>query len=241
MEFKWQNYNWRVGQLWGNYHPNFLLSWYSPDAVAQSIEDNILKLNIINKAKIINIKTENNGLKIIPYGVIPYGVGLVSCTEEFGYGTFEWNAQLPKGKNIVAALWLASNQCWPPEIDCVEAFTNSRGSYNRCLFQRKIQPNIHYSDDNKIHQQKGAVNTCRFLFDINKAIDYKINFFPDIIEVFYNGKSVMKETRDCILKDFKDIKMFPIMNINVMEGFRKKDLDSVTTFNINSFNYIPYR
>ena len=50
----------------------------------------------------------------------------------------------------------------------------------------------------------------------------------------------MKETRDCILKDFKDIKMFPIMNINVMEGFQKKDLDSVTAFNVNSFNYIPY-
>lgn len=233
MNFKWKGYNWRVGQPWGDFHPDFTKSWYSANAV--KVENDILKLTIKKDYKAFKTSVEDSETVLIPYGV-----GLITCIEEFGYGTFEWKAQLPKGKNIVAALWLASNQCWPPEIDCVEAFTNSRGSYNRCLFQRKIQPNIHYSDDNKIHQQKGAVNTCRFLFDINKAIDYKINFFPDIIEVFYNGKSVMKETRDCILKDFKDIKMFPIMNINVMEGFQKKDLDSVTTFNINSFNYIPY-
>ena len=62
--------------------------------------------------------------------IIPFGVGLVSCTEKFGYGTFEIEAKLPKGQpNAWPAFWMWSFDSWPPEIDVFEAYSNKKGSY----------------------------------------------------------------------------------------------------------------
>lgn len=214
-QFKWKGYTWRVGQLWGMYHPDFLKSWYSPKAV--SIDEDVLRLTI----KRLPLEIIENGEKI----TIPYGVGLITCTEEFGYGTYEWKMKLPKGKDIVGALWLASNSDWPPEIDCVEAFSGSAGDYIRRFFWRNIEPNIHYRDKNGQHQERGAYATFRWLFKKDGVIDYKIVFRPDSIKIYYNNIRVACEKRKRILQDFKDVKFFPIININVMEPYEDKNID----------------
>lgn len=232
MNFKWKGYNWRTGQPWGDFHPDFTKSWYSPNTV--KVENDVLKLTIKKDHKTFKTSVEDSETVLIPYGV-----GLVTCIEEFGYGTFEWSAKLANGKDIVCALWLASNQSWPPEIDCVEAFTNNKGSYNHRLLWRRIEPNIHYIGKSG-HEQRGGKRTCRFLFKINKTVDFKIIFTPNKIDVYYNNKRVMHETREVVLQDFKDVKFFPIMNINVMKPYLLKNLKEESVFEIHDFKFTEY-
>ena len=72
---KWQGYTWKVGERWGLMHPGKPECWYDKSAVEIQGEDLILKTHY-NPKEIDGVTS-------------PYGVGLIHCTEKFGYGRFD--------------------------------------------------------------------------------------------------------------------------------------------------------
>lgn len=222
-------YEWLTHQNYGLFHPSPDINyWYDEGCV--NLWGDLLFLKVRKNPK--EFVYDNQLI------TKTYGIGLVSCKTEFEYGTFIWKCKLPKGQNILPALWFASNQEYPPEIDCVEGYTYKIQSYRKCLFKNRLQPNVHYKYNGE-HKMTGAKNTCVFYANTNCYNEYKVEWFPDKIEIFYNGHSVYKVMSKKILDTFIDKKLFPIMNFAINNKFSDSDTISRPMI-INSFNYIKY-
>ena len=116
----WSGYTWLTKERWGRLHKDKPYCWYDPSAVQIGIDDRLV------------LKTHYNPKEFEEYNLRPkIGVGLISCTKEFGPGTFEIEAKLPYGKNLWPAFWLWSWDTWPPEIDIFEGYSKKHPNYSR--------------------------------------------------------------------------------------------------------------
>lgn len=211
--FNWMGYSWRITPFWGNYHKEKYNVWYGTESVF--IDNDMLVLDCVYQPKEFQDNVCRN-----------YNVGYVVCEEEFKYGVFEWTAKLPKGKNLWPALWLGCRKEWPPEIDCMEAWSNTcMNSYSKRLFWLNIHPTIHWKE-NEEHVSEAKFNILRWNVNQYGWNRYKVIWLPESISIYYNDKLVKKFDNHKMLAHFnqKDIKMFPIMTFDISEKHKPFDL-----------------
>lgn len=208
--------------------------WYDESALRQSLSGKTLYLLSHNNPKQFDTVTS------------PIGVGLVSCTERFGYGTFSVEAQLPKGPNLWPAFWMYAWETWPPEIDVFEAYSYNDSSYInrnldllRCRWYR-VQSNIHLGEVSH-NYNAGPENGKLKLFKkpTRHYIEYRVDWFPDVIRIWYDGQIVRTITDAAVLSQFKDKTMNVVINNGIQASYDTESLE-VSTFSVRNFKYTPY-
>jgi len=237
-KINWQGYEWLTQERWGDYHPDKPIVWYDPSQVI--IEDDILKLGCQYNPRMV---------PFYDYGVmgdmiIPFGVGLVSCTEKFGYGTFEIEAKLPQGQPYAwPAFWMWAFESWPPEIDVFEAYSNKRGSYfnwsHEIILGKfwRCATNVHLGKEPN-NYSTGAENHWMGCKDPSKRfVKYKVEWFEDKIAIYYDGRLVRDITDESILSQLRGKSMNVILNNSIQKEFN--DETSQYFFEVKSFTYKP--
>jgi len=216
-KISWSGYDWLTNERWGYVHPDKPLWWYDSEQVFVD-SDGYLHLKTESK---INVFDE---FKIKS----PIAAGLVSNTKEFGYGTFEIEAKLPKGFNLWPAFWMYSWYSWPPEIDVLEGYSDNNDdfSYKKNFLNKlfklpnkyNIQTNVHFRSDGTNNSLLGNEVTNGVILKINPVeefIKYTCVWEPNIIQIFYDNVKV-REVRDtAILDKLKGHKMNIIINNGV--------------------------
>ena len=130
-------------------------------------------MHVTNNPKSISINGETK--------IIPYGVGLVATLKGFGFGTYQWRVTLPKGVGLWPAVWLAGETSWPPEIDVIEAYSDSKGDWSN-----RLNTNIHVGSNGENHKQIGAKRHGSYI-NKNEDIDFTLVWLPNCIKIYYNG------------------------------------------------------
>lgn len=225
---KWDNYDWYPSEIWGQIHPEKQHVWYDSSAI--EVKDNSLLL-----------KTQYNPKYFEDLDLTsPMGVGLVTCLEKFEYGTFSLDAMLPSGKHLWPAFWLYSWDKWPPEIDVFEAYTNGCKSYLHWSWEMllgkfwKVETNVHLGKTPNNYSLGAKWHFFGFKNPKKHFINYKVEWFPDKIEIYYNGRSVRKITDEETLRQFENTTMRVIINNSVIKG------DSESTLIVKNFLYKKY-
>lgn len=227
--FTWKGYEWRTHERWGCQHPDKSWTLYSQNCVEIDKDDNL----------ILDIKDHltNYNFSLV------YPMGLVSTTEnnpKFSQGIYKWTAKLPKGKHLWPGLWMYSWDCWPPEIDVMEAWTNSCGGYLKGIMNMGINTNIHYGVDNFDNMQHMPSKYCLCNWPARSFNEYKLIWKDDQLQFFYNDKlirtisgySVEWTNRNC------ESGMNIIIDIHPTKDY--KDGDMKTPLIIKDFEYIPF-
>lgn len=234
---KWCGYEWIKRPLWGDNHPNEDMVWYDQDCATIN-SDNHIVLNIKRNPKTFNVPNRGEVTK-------EFGRGSVRTTEEFKYGTFEWEMKVPEGKYVWPALWLSSDFSWPPEIDCMEGWSGDNPLYiKRCLW-RNIKPTMHWSENcddvNGKHLEETKNNTWRWWLKCTDFDKYKVEWTPKYVDVYYNGHKVKRFNNTEMLEHMNkpEVKMHVIMSINAYSKFPKYYFDFWPMI-VKSFKYTPY-
>ena len=84
--------------------------------------------------------------------------GIIRSEEKIIYGDISADVKLPKGRNLWPSFWLTGAESWPPEIDILEAWSNSNGSYFRMTIPQppylvpswKTTNNVHFINDMEV-------------------------------------------------------------------------------------------
>lgn len=240
--FKWSEQRWIKRPIWGIMHPEEPYTWFDPDCI--SIDDSNCA-NIQFKRNPVEIKVEDKTYNPV------LGNGWMESTVEFKYGVFSWDAILPVGRNLWPALWLASDYSWPPEIDCMEGWSNNNPKYIKRFLFRNIKPTTHWTNTMGEHLQETKNNICRFILHPGKKVDnFKVVWTRDYVDVLYNNIRVKRFNDKELLAQLnqKDVFMHPIMSYNVqtnskllLDAQNGKDfvLDEKSVFKVFSFNYYP--
>lgn len=229
---QWQGYEWLTQERWGNYHPGKPIVWYDPSQVI--IDDGLLRLGCQYNPKTIDDIT------------IPFGVGLISCTEKFEYGTFEIEAKLPQGQPYAwPAFWMWAFESWPPEIDVFEAYSNKRGSYFNfnieALWGRfwRCATNVHLGQEPDNYSTGAENHWMGWKDPSNRFIKYKLEWFEDKIAIYFDGRLVRDITDESILSQLRGKTMNVILNNSIQKEY--DDKISQYFFEIKSFTYKPKR
>lgn len=236
--FEWMGYDWISRPLWGDYHPKESLTYYN--ARANHIDKHgDLVLDILKIPRTFDEGVERQ-----------YGVGWVRSTQQFKYGTFEWEAKLPKGYYVWPALWLTSDQGWPPEIDVVEGWTENKSNYTKYLFFNNIRPTMHWSENASEntgkHKFKSIRKPFRCIFNKNGWNKYKCVWTPEYVDIFYNNIKIKRFDDPEMLKHFnkEGYGMHVIMSVSVEYGFKdnycyEKYKDFEQPMVVRNFKYKP--
>jgi beta-glucanase (GH16 family) len=201
---------WRIGQEWGEFHPNDLHQYYGGDTFAYT-EDGSLILELRNdpKSYIKSELPEWRQVDQLPEEfTIPTGGGLVKTYQSWQYGWFEAWIKLPKGTPYWPAFWLSGANSWPPEIDILEAYSNKGDYYadkdifGRLITNRRIQPNIHYGDDKIGSKRMYGSYSVDVAESTNRFVHYACLWEEDKIEIYYDGIIVFRCTDSKILEWF---------------------------------------
>ena len=228
----WQGYEWITQERWGQIHPEKPHWWYDPSCV--NVDDNGM-LHLTTKCNPTYFRDLDK--------ISPIGVGLVSCTEKFGYGVFSIAAKLPKGKHMWPAFWMWSWDSWPPEIDIFEAYSNGLGSYIKPrLFNPfgfwNIQTNVHYTDEVGNKMLGGKTGYMGYKNPTKHFITYTCVWKKDSIKFYYDGKLVREVTDSNILKRLETTKMNVIINNGVTDKVDQSNPPD-SDFMIQTFRYTP--
>lgn len=231
--FEMFGFNWRIGRHWGIAHPNHIC-WNSPDTV-RVVADREIRLDIRHEEKVFNF-----GEGDVTY---PWSVGYVSSIETVKYGTVKVDYILPQGSNLWPAIWMSDGKTWPPEIDIVEAWSNSKYKGKRCYrkvwngitipFVNDIFPgvvtgncvenkggksyrNIFKGTCSKYLKTDGNINTC--------VLDWQ----KDEIVILWNGHLVAREKDPKVLKWFNESEGMEIhLNNYVTNDFTAYDYEKL--------------
>lgn len=184
----WSGYEWITEERWGNIHPDKAYCWYDSKCVGVD-DDGTLRLRVDYHPNTIAV----NGTEYTP----SYGTGLLSSTRnnpEFKYGRYTWEAKFPRGKNLWPALWMWSWQSWPPEIDVVEAWTNSRGGYLKCFAKDAL---VYWDLTTNLHDPNAKWNMVKHwalrhnVKDPTKNfMEYALEWTPGHLKFYYDGKCI---------------------------------------------------
>lgn len=193
--------SWSIGQPWGKFHPDALYQYYG------NIEDGIIEsshegLKLHQKYKPKNFSYQEKDI------TIPYSVGLIVSKKSFGYGYYQCDATLPKGKNLWPAIWLSDHKSWPPEIDILEAYSDASGRY-----KDRLETNIHYGIKD-VNKTSSDSHKHPLAHNISESHRYAVLWSVDKIEFYYDGFLVRRVTNKKVLEWFNksDIKMTWILN-----------------------------
>tara|TARA_Y100000593_G_scaffold85957_1_gene163817 strand:+ start:1568 stop:2269 length:702 start_codon:yes stop_codon:yes gene_type:complete len=226
----WSGYEWLPQERWGQIHPGKDFTWYDPSAIE------------INENNQLILKTHKNPKYFKELEVeSPIGIGMVSNTTQFGYGYFEIEAKLPKGKHLWPAFWMWSFQSWPPEIDIFEGYTKNRNGYLRFNIRNPfafwhVNTNIHLGKMPDNYSIGAKSHWMGFKDPKNNFIKYGCEWREDFIKIFYNGKLVRHITDEDVLSQMRGKTMNIIINNSVSAGI---DVNNVkeSRFIINYFKY----
>lgn len=234
---QWQGYEWLTQERWGDYHPDKPIVWYDPSQVI--IEDETLKLGCTYNPKMVPFY-EN---EVMGDMIIPFGVGLISCTTPFSYGTFEIVAKLPNKQPYAwPAFWMYAFESWPPEIDVFESYSNKRGSYFNWNLEALIGrfwrcvTNIHLGESPNNYNLGGRRRWMGWKDPSTRFITYTVEWFEDKIEIYYDGRSVRKITDEKVLSQFRGKTMNVIINNSIQKVY--DDESSQYFLEVKSFKYM---
>lgn len=201
----WCDFKWMNGQPWGVAHPKPNYQWYASENMSYVDDDGSLVLDIDDTEKYF---FEIDQTK-------PYGCGCVSTYKTFLYGKFSFSYYLPKGARLWPAIWLSGSETWPPEIDIFEGWSGAAAifkglpNFHKLLFFNRIHPGVYYGKDGDDVIGKGYGSlwytnmTYRCYQSDNEINHCDLRWEPDIVEVSYNGHSVMRITEEYILKGLR--------------------------------------
>lgn len=239
----WQGYEWLKQERWGQMHPNNTSQWNDPEAI--ELRDGCLVLKTHYNPKVFNILKDDKPLESV---MSPIGMGLISCTEKFGYGRFESEIKLPKGPNLWPAFWVWSFESWPPEIDMFEAYPNKRESYFnwdiRALIGQfwKVETNIHLGVSPDNYALGAKKHFFSFRNPSKRFINYALEWRPDSIKIFYGKRCVREITDDKVLSQFRGKTMNVIINNGIHADYLKLDEKYMyqTEMYVKNFKYTSY-
>lgn len=202
--------NWRIGQPWGRFHPDYPYQFYSDDAVSTN-------------GKLI-LKQFPSGDKLS----FPQYVGLLSSKQSFGYGYFRMRIKLPKGVGLWPAVWLSAEDSWPPEIDLIEGYSDRKGDWGS-----RLQSNFHWNLE-KCKESSGARNHP---VDTESDITVGCLFQKDCIKIYYNGWLVRQITSEHTMKWYRNKKMLVILNNAIRPDFVNMVSNQKSEFIVYDFSF----
>jgi len=190
---------WRIGQAWGEMHPDNPHQYYAASEV--TTKDGYLYLGGRYKPKQIRFKDS--------LYTVPYAIGLIntdiSFTQKYGY--FEIRSKNPSGPATWPAFWLTGATKWPPEIDIFEMYGGRTGK--------------------KIHQQYASIhwgkNNTRSMGFLTKKINlpnnsdtvfhiYGCEWQPEYIRFYTDGRLVSSIRVNPQLRRWLDEEMVIVIN-----------------------------
>lgn len=244
-KINWQGYEWITQERWGQIHPAKTVNWYDPSQVV--IEDEILKLGCQFNPKEFEIDDPDCDYDCPPPKIkvtSPFGIGLVSCTQKFGYGRFEIEAKLPQGQpHAWPAFWMWSWDSWPPEIDVFEAYTNRKGSYLNWNWDMilgrffRVATNIHLGESPENYDMGAKKHFFGFKDPSKHFMKYAVEWEPDHITIYYNDRVVRKITDESVLSQFRGKKMNVIINNGIQKEYIETGEMATHYMHVKSFSY----
>jgi beta-glucanase (GH16 family) len=226
---RWCGYEWLTQERWGQVHPEKPNWWYDESAIT-ILENGNMVLRTQYNPKEFDGVTSN------------IGVGLVSCTEKFGYGRYSIEAKLPKGPHLWPAFWMYSWESWPPEIDIFEAYSNKWGNYINFDIEALIgnvwdvQTNIHLGETPNNYNIGAKTGRMGLMNPTDVFMLYELEWTEKSVKFFYNGRLVRTLRDQNTLSQLKG----KTMNVIVNNGIQSKyDINSknVSEFVVRNFKY----
>lgn len=233
------------GEEWGLAHPNPTRHfWYDETAISKIDNDRVLIFDIKKHPRYFDEIEQTKD----------WGIGCVTSTKTFRYGTFEFMYRLPVGAYLWPAIWLSSSLRWPPEIDIMEAWSGygwlckGKPNYRRFPFFNNIHPGLIYKDGEKNGgsgygclgsdrvtyswwQKLGKVNTCKLVWT------------PDVIEFYYNDHRIAQITERDTVSRFHD-PMYLKFDLFLCEEFSNEQFEwykeNGRPFEVMDFTYTPF-
>jgi beta-glucanase (GH16 family) len=190
---------WRLGQPWGEFHPDNLHQYYSSDQI--QVRNGYLYLGGAYKPKKFKIQDSTF--------VIPYAVGLINSDISFQqkYGYFEIRSKNPSGPATWPAFWLTGATRWPPEIDIFEMYGKKNGNavHNQVT-------TIHWGESNSrsrgfLARKINLPNNTDSLFHI-----YACEWTPSLIKFYTDGHLTGKMRVNKRLREWLNEEMVVIIN-----------------------------
>ncbi|MEZ4804580.1 MAG: glycoside hydrolase family 16 protein [Bacteroidia bacterium] len=199
---------WRLGQPWGEFHPDNLHQYYGKDQI--NVKNGCLYLSGSYKPKTFKIKDSSV--------VIPYAVGLINSDISFHqkYGYFEIRSKNPSGAATWPAFWLTGATRWPPEIDIFEMYGKKSGKsvHNQLT-------TIHWGKTNSksrgyLSRKINLPNNTDSLFHI-----YACEWTPNQIKFYTDGHLTGKMNVNKRLREWLNEEMVVIINNSFEEKYLK--------------------
>lgn len=237
---KWQGFEWIRRPLWGIAHPDQHDEWMD-ESLPRITADGSVVLTIEDHPKEVPLAWPGTGTETRRWARCH-----MRTVREFKYGTFEWEMKLPNGKFQWPALWLASDEDWPPEIDVMEGWNYTSTDWVKNLIFLRIKPTCHWRDKNRVHVQESKNNILKCRLKRKQNFDkYKLVWTPDYIDIYYNNYKVKRFKDKQMLSEMNrpDVKMHAIMSNGFEEGFNEEIFrgytDDAVNMVIRSFRYTP--
>ena len=249
--FNWSGYEWITQERYGPINPGKPYAWYDESATSVDPRTGYLRL-----------RTQYNPKFFPQYSATPkVGMGLVSCTSRFRFGTFEVEARLPRGKHLWPAFWMWSWDSYPPELDVFEGYTDNREGYydektsfipgTTDIAQSQITPtltktdnwnilwNTHWRDQFGNQTNIGGVRGLLSYKDPTKHfIKYKAIWKPTEILIYYDKLLVGTFTDPVALNDFAQYDMNVIIN-NHPQPTMDFDNPTISSMVVKYFKHTP--
>lgn len=226
----WSGYEWLTQERWGQIHKDKSYCWYDPTAVQTTLKG------------YLDLKTQYNPKEFPHLGIrSKIGVGLVSCVNEFGPGTFEIKARLPHGKNLWPAFWMWSWDSWPPEIDIFEGYSHKNPNYFRINWNKlwawnHIDTNVHYTKGGKNAMKGPKSHFMGFKDPTREFIKYKLDWSLDSLKFYYNNRLVRTIDDPLVMKQINSTKMNVVINNHVTKDMPYSEIPD-SNFTIKYFKY----
>lgn len=233
---KWAGYDWLTQERWGQIHPEKPNWWYDPTAIQINSESEIVLKTHYNPKKFEDVTS-------------PIGAGLISCTEKFGYGVFSIEAKLPKGPYLWPAFWVWSWESWPPEIDILEAYSNSRSSYFNWSWEAllgkiwRTETNVHLGDLPNSYNLGAKSGYLGFTSPTEKFNKYTLDWTPTYVKIYFNDKLVRHIKDLKTLKQLEGKTMNVVINNGIQNSYPELSTSSFATseFVVRNFRYTKYK
>lgn len=231
----WRGYNWYAYEHCKNDTPNCKNAYLGENFVPVKIgNSDVIAFRISDNPKTFNNDKLNTQRR--------FECAFMESEQTFSYGEFIFKIYCGNSPNTWPAVWLYGSECWPPEIDVLEAFPNAIG---QVIHKRKIkwETNIHY--DEHFPKQFGAKGIPYLLYKLTHE-DYSPDTFilkwtPKYIKIYFNGFRIRKITNKEVLACFnRNPKMRVCINNMIQEDFSKTDCNNQKLFVIWDFKYKKY-
>lgn len=194
--------NWRYGQPWGDFHPEYLHQYYDSNGSITYVKpEDGLVLELKKDSRVFK-KSELESWKktdsMPEEFTIPVKVGMVSSKQSWQYGWFEAWIKLPEGSPYWPAFWLSGLSSWPPEIDVLEAYSHNGSKYeSKSWFgfkrpNRKIQPNLHYGNTEDGTKKDYKPVDVPVANSTKRYVQYVCHWEQDFIKIYYDGILILE-------------------------------------------------